>query len=147
MYMFICIWSGEAKSNHKRSLEIHVVTHSNARCELTCLELSTCDRITQGMNGATFSSRRCQHLFLSSTAGLPAGKGATAVQLPAIQALIFSIPLSLPSLPCCLHICSPLRQQPHRHILALNHRAGLSGFCGWQENKKKCKTLEKKQEK
>ena len=32
---------------HKEQGETHVDMHANARCELTCLELSTCDRITR----------------------------------------------------------------------------------------------------
>ena len=46
MYVFICIYSGQRRSNHK-SLERRGEMHSNARYELTDLELSTCDRITQ----------------------------------------------------------------------------------------------------
>ncbi len=47
MYMFICIYSEEVRSDHKRSLKTHVEMHSNARSEQTDLELSTCDQITQ----------------------------------------------------------------------------------------------------
>ncbi len=47
LYMFICIQSGELRSDHKWSLETHVETHVNARSEQMHLELSTCDWITQ----------------------------------------------------------------------------------------------------
>ncbi len=40
------MYSGEVRSDHKWSLETHVEMHSDAKSELTDLELSTCDRIT-----------------------------------------------------------------------------------------------------
>lgn len=52
--MYICIESGEARSDHKRSLEMHVETYVNARCELT--DLSTCVWMSTG-------SRSGNHLF------------------------------------------------------------------------------------
>lgn len=42
--MCICILSGEVRSGHKWSLKTHVETHSNNRCELMYLKMSTCDR-------------------------------------------------------------------------------------------------------
>lgn len=32
MHVFICIQSGEVRTDHKWSLETHVETHFNARC-------------------------------------------------------------------------------------------------------------------
>ena len=46
-YVFICIQSGDVRSDHKWSLKTHVEMHSNARCEQTYLKLSACDAITQ----------------------------------------------------------------------------------------------------
>ena len=36
-----------SKSDHKWSLETHVETHDNTRCELKGVELPTCDQVTQ----------------------------------------------------------------------------------------------------
>ena len=46
MCLFICIWSCEVSSDHRWTLEPHVESHPNTRCELMDLQLSTCDPIT-----------------------------------------------------------------------------------------------------
>ena len=45
MYVFICIWSGDVRADHNWSLGTNVKAHSNARCELSYLELATCEHI------------------------------------------------------------------------------------------------------
>lgn len=47
MQVLIYIQSVEMRSDRKRSLEMHVGAHCNAKCELTYLQLPAGDRITQ----------------------------------------------------------------------------------------------------
>ena len=44
--VFICIQNGEVRSDHKWSIEMHLDTHCNARCELTYLKALRCFELT-----------------------------------------------------------------------------------------------------